>query len=551
MTPRLREKLIHNLNWIVTARWILMLGFISIALVQRFFGNVILEINDDGLTIVIVFFFFINGVYEFLLRQAEDLTDAELNTVSLLQVVIDQMVFTAIIYFTGGYESSLTLLYIFPLFIAAALYTGRSIMLLSLLNVIFYVGLILGEILSLLPPLHDPDLETIFLPSKRGLISNTVSVSAVLMLGGLFATFISAMVRDREREIIQETDRVNAILDRLSDAVIMVDAHNRIAIINQRGEKLTKRGRTFLIGRILSADDFPVQFYTLGVAVAKIMATESMISEEVTIQTGAKGQVFRVSAVPVRDSHGGFRGCIKIISDMTKEREVERIKSNFISVAAHQLRTPLSGVKWMLSMLLKGDLGPLTQEQRRFIERGYHNHERMIKLVSELLDISKIEDGRMEFDFQAQPMEDIVSDVVKQMNDVAEKKKIKIRVHKPVFALSEVKVDREKIGIAVQNILDNAVKYTPKEGEINITLRKKGSHVITTVEDNGIGIPQDQQPKIFMKFYRASNAISENTEGTGLGLFIVEQIIKNHEGEIGVDSQEGKGTKVWMALPLA
>ena len=243
-------------------------------------------------------------------------------------------------------------------------------------------------------------------------------------------------------------------------------------------------------------------------------------------------------------------GILIILHDVTRDKLVERMKTEFVSIAAHQLRTPLSAIKWTLRMVLDGDTGELNAEQKDLLEKTYVSNERMISLINDLLNVSRIEEGRFLYKQQLASLEEIVSIVIDSSQELLKMKKMTLTFDKPKEALPQVSVDKEKMELAIQNLLENAVKYTPEGGKINISLEKNNRDIVFKIKDTGVGIPEDQHERIFTKFFRGDNVIRMETEGSGLGLYTTRNIIDAHKGKIWFDSKEGEGTVFYFTIPI-
>jgi len=232
-------------------------------------------------------------------------------------------------------------------------------------------------------------------------------------------------------------------------------------------------------------------------------------------------------------------------------RELDQRKSEFISVVAHQLRTPLSGIKWTLNMLLNGDLGKLNPEQKTFLMKGYESNQRMITLVEDMLNADRVNSGKYSYNLSLIQITDLIDNTLYDLVPLANKKNIKINyLHSPV-EVPKVIIDPEKMRQVIQNLVENAIKYTPKNGEINITVSVKSSEFVeVSIADSGIGIPEDQKKQIFTRFFRAKNAVKVETDGSGLGLFIVKGIVEKHGGTVGFNSEEGKGTTFYFTTKI-
>lgn len=230
--------------------------------------------------------------------------------------------------------------------------------------------------------------------------------------------------------------------------------------------------------------------------------------------------------------------------------ELDKAKSDFVSVAAHQLRTPLTGIKWSFTALLDPETGALNNDQKELAEKGLASIDNTINLVNDLLNAAHIEEGKTEFDIKRQSIIPIAKRAIEDKKLIAEEKKISLSATIPDEAdFPEVDIDAEKMGLVFANILDNALKYTSEKGRIDFSVSQERGRVKIVIQDSGIGIPKGEENRLFTKFFRAKNAASVQTDGTGLGLYMVKQIIDRHGGKIDVDSVEGKGTAFIITIP--
>ncbi len=233
-----------------------------------------------------------------------------------------------------------------------------------------------------------------------------------------------------------------------------------------------------------------------------------------------------------------------------KLQELDSVKSDFISVVAHQLRTPLSGVKWTLSMLLSGDMGELNNEQKTFLMKIYESNARMITLVNDMLVADRIQSGRVHYGFKHLDIIDLMHNVLFEIAPTASKRNISIIYKNKFENLPQAYVDPETMRAVLQNLLENAIKYTIDGGKIYIDVKQDGEYLLVSIADSGIGIPEDQKGEVFSKFFRARNALKKETDGSGLGLYIAKTVVEKNGGKIWFETEEGKGTTFYFTVPL-
>jgi signal transduction histidine kinase len=230
--------------------------------------------------------------------------------------------------------------------------------------------------------------------------------------------------------------------------------------------------------------------------------------------------------------------------------ELDAAKSDFISVAAHQLRTPLTGIKWSYTALLDKETGPLNADQKEIAEKGFSAINQSIDLINDLLNVAHLEEGNLDFVFKKQSLIPIIKKAVNGIDLITEEKKITLTQKIPLeTGFPELNIDADKMALAVANLLDNAVKYTPVGGRIDFSVSQDQGLIKISVQDSGIGIPKSQKGRLFTKFFRADNATKVQTAGTGLGLFMVKNVVDRHGGKIIVESEEGKGTTFIITIP--
>lgn len=229
---------------------------------------------------------------------------------------------------------------------------------------------------------------------------------------------------------------------------------------------------------------------------------------------------------------------------------IENITSDFVSLASHQLRTPLSAVKWNTELLLAQRSGKLNAKQMKYLREIYRSNERAISLVNDLLDVSRIQEGQIHLDLRPTKIEDIVEEALDTLDGFIKAGKVSVNFEIINGPLPKIETDQEKLKRVIINLLSNAIKYTPSGGKIRIALERQDSHVKLSVADTGIGIPKAEQKKIFEKFFRGTKVIKIAPDGTGLGLFIAKSLVEAMGGKISFSSAENKGTTFYFTLPL-
>jgi signal transduction histidine kinase len=260
------------------------------------------------------------------------------------------------------------------------------------------------------------------------------------------------------------------------------------------------------------------------------------------------GRVFQGFTAPVRDDRGGFLGRIWTLREVTQQRELDRLKDEFVATVSHELRTPLTSMMGFLEMIREGEAGDLNEEQRRFLAIVYRSSERLQRLVGDLLFVARLDANGLQLQFADVDLADVVRDNVESTAALARARRIELRAE--LAETPAVTADRERLAQLVTNLLSNAIKFTPEGGRVTIRTFVAGGSAVVEVEDTGIGIPEGEQSRLFQRFFRSTTATEQAIPGTGLGLVITKAIAEAHGGTIAVRSEVGAGTCFRVELPL-
>lgn len=353
-----------------------------------------------------------------------------------------------------------------------------------------------------------------------------------------------------EREEIK--NRTAAMLNSLGEGLIVTDEQGKISMVNDYA--LTALGHTHdnLIGTwfpktVISVDQYSRPLPTLVRPIIKALTTGHSISEY-SYYLKSDGTLLpvliTVSPIIVQ---GVPSGAIEVFRDLTKERQLDVAKEEFVSLASHQLRTPATGVKSILSMLAAGDFGPLNDMQQKFVEKAMHTNDRQLQLIEDLLNVALVDSGKLELDLDYFDLAALVREIAADHAEAIAGRQQNLIVHVPDSAL--LLIDVAKMTMVIDNLISNASKYTTAGGNITITLEQHKNVAICSVKDQGVGIQEADIPRIFTKFTRLPNELSATVGGTGLGLFLAKNIIELHGGSIAVNSKLGEGSTFIIKLP--
>jgi signal transduction histidine kinase len=359
------------------------------------------------------------------------------------------------------------------------------------------------------------------------------------------------VVQDKET-LKKEQQNMQALIESLHDGVVVFGADLKIMLVNNAFLQMcdTKADQVTIatVADVFSQSQFSERLYD-------VMTTGTMVLGE---EWSDNGSVFQASIVPVKTAGVQVVGAALILHDITHLKEVDRMKTEFVSLASHQLRTPLTATKLFTEMLFKGYGGELTDQQGKYLEKIKSSTERMVRLVGDLLNVSRLESGEFVINPKPIDLQKLIKEEIEQVEIAHVKKGCKITYSKPKVPLGKISLDPMLMRQIVSNLLTNAIQYSKKPCKVMLGLSivkssraaKKPDQIKITVKDNGIGIPLKAQAQLFKKFYRADNARKAVADGSGLGLYVVKMILDACEGKIWFETVLGKGTKFYVTFPL-
>lgn len=348
-----------------------------------------------------------------------------------------------------------------------------------------------------------------------------------------------------------------AILTSIGEGLVVTNKERYVILANTAAEEILGCGP----GELLSTQwpdlypwvdeqGVPIQLEENAVYIALTQGKRIFDNKHYCMRKDGSRFPAAVTASPIKLGEE-VNGAIVVFRDISQEKEVDKAKTEFVSLASHQLRTPLSTISWYTESILAGDVGKISGELKDYLDQIYTSNRRMVDLVNALLDVSRLELGTFMIEPEPINIIEIVKPVVAEILPLAKERDITLQ-ESYAKDIPIILLDTKLTNIIFQNLLSNAVKYTPEHGKVTLEVKVDDNHqaLIIKVQDTGYGIPRRQQGKIFSKLFRADNVRVLDTTGTGLGLYIVKSIIENIGGEVWFESEEGKGTSFYVMIPL-
>ncbi|GAW93018.1 ATP-binding protein [Calderihabitans maritimus] len=383
------------------------------------------------------------------------------------------------------------------------------------------------------------EMKRVALNMARGDFRGRIKIRAKDEIGTLGETlnFLSAKLEKNLRALSQEKEKLANILSSMTDGVITFDAEGKVILTNPVAEQLLDIKQE-------NKEQLEKKYPEINAVLHRVLETN--VSEETQIKVGEK--IIALRMAPLRQEDGEIYGVVALLQDVTKEWQLERLRRDFVASVSHELRTPLTYLQGYAEAILDG-LAETPQQQRKYLEIILEETLRLRRLVSELLDLSQLESGQINLNFSTFSLPQLVRRVTDKLKPVAEKQGIILKTDLP-SDLPLVFSDEDRVEQVLINLLDNALQHTPTQGEITIKAEVLPEEIKISVADTGPGIPREELPLIWERFYKVDKARTRAGKGTGLGLAIVKNIVTALGGEVGVESEVGKGSVFSFTLPL-
>jgi len=353
------------------------------------------------------------------------------------------------------------------------------------------------------------------------------------------------------RDIATEKSRIATIVNCMGDGILVCDRDSCVVLTNPAAGRMLGIQESSLIGNPLF--ECGVDGALTETIMGSLRSADSAfptVSQEICPIGGSIPIFLRAHTAPVKNDLGETLGAVTVLQDITSLKELDRMKSDFVAMVSHELRSPVASIQQQLSVMLEGLSGDLTERQLRMLNRAKERANGLLELINDLLDLSKIEAGMVVQYKEPLRLEELLGNVHETMLPEADAKRLKLQLHVEPN-LQPVQGDRGNLEGVFTNLVNNAIKYTPEGGKISIRLTGEGENVRVDVSDTGIGISKEDLSRIFDRFYRVKSEKTRQIVGTGLGLSIVKHIVEAHLGKISVESEEGGGSTFTVVLPAA
>jgi PAS domain S-box-containing protein len=489
-----------------------------------------------------------------------------------LQLAIDIGLITYLSYQNGGIESHSPFLFTIPILASGVAFRKRAMFTTAASIAVVYscvmtaqfYGWISSTVMTSHALLNDP----------QAFYTTLVFIDSTILLVAVVGTFFIGLLQNNahdlekakhktshllhEQKTEEEAYRVRqeALFDSIGEGLVVVNEYGNVINVNSVAEKILGYKKEELqdvwFPKALPAvDDKDVVIEPKDRPLVRALETGKPVSSRMRYvnKNGEHLPVF-MTATPFI-VNGKPSGGVVVFRDYSHETKIEQAKDEFISIVSHQLRTPLTAIRLFTEMILGNQVGTLKPAQRDYLTKVEQSTLRMIALVGNILNVSRLELGRLKVEPEPTQLEELIKGRIDEATALAKAKKVALDFKAPSKPLPMVKLDQSLIGEVIHNLLTNAIRYSPADtGKVEVSVSKESNGYIIKVSDNGIGIPKEAQSKMFTRFFRADNAIKVEGEGTGLGLYLIKMVIETVDGKVWFESKENKGTTFYVRIPL-
>jgi two-component system phosphate regulon sensor histidine kinase PhoR len=366
-----------------------------------------------------------------------------------------------------------------------------------------------------------------------------------------FAHFAALALENAQlyRRIDEKRKELEAILCSIGDGVIVIDSQCNLIMVNPVACEIFGATASTAIGQPLSEVIGDEDLISL-LEKALEGHDDSSFAQEMVWCSAENGRemIYEALASPLTGADDGSRGAVVVLRNITKQKELELMKSDFVSIVSHELKTPLHSIKGFVDVILMGKTGELNETQRDFLETARDQTSHLQNMISDLLDFTQIESGRINLSLEEISLAELIEEVITKLEPLAGE--AGITLHRSIApGLSFVDADRTRLLQVLTNLVDNAIKFTPAGGSISLEAFDNGTQIQVRVLDTGIGIPQGERENVFSRFYQIDSSSTRAYRGTGLGLAICKYIIEAHQGRIWVESNDPHGSIFCFTVP--
>ncbi|MGH9858303.1 MAG: sensor histidine kinase [Acidobacteriota bacterium] len=508
--------------------------YIAEGLSSRFFSNVVL----------LGAFILSNSIFYFLARGHH--SDRYFRGIVLWLIIFEVLFITLAMYANGGLESQVFILYVVPILMSAAVLRGLWTYLTSIGTVVIISAFLWADYEGWITSAK----KLTYLGSDYQYVLNTiVFIGLVILLITYLASYIINLLQQKERQALANLEaltRAQAIARLGSwEWSIQEDA---ISWSEELYKMFGLRARGAITYETYLERIHPDDRKHVARTIERSLKTGRPYQVTHRVVANGKTRTIRGEGRVVKDASGEPIKIIGTAQDITAEQELEQAQVDFVSIASHQLRTPATEVKMLLALLRDGYSGELTPEQHKLIETAYQTNERQIKIANDLLGVARLDAGRIKLHKKPLELGQWLSATSENMRPILEEKNQQF-VFKPLRKTVTIKADAERLQLAVENLIDNASKYTPAGGTVTLSYSAGASHAVISVRDTGIGIAKSDQKDVFNIYTRVEGKHSVQVSGSGLGLYLVKKIVDLHHGKATITSRPKSGSTFRIHLP--